>query len=156
MEYVQKRIWGTTSYTKQNMWQNSLIALTLHCLIPSCDILLCWCKKTRETLKQNSVTVSAIVKNTDLHCCPSPLHRSLQICCHANKSITDIMVTLICFMYGNLSDGIFANIGFSVFQSGTAVTGELVVMSGSSVAIFCNCNNVFRRVSLITSEWAST
>ena len=48
-------------------------------------------------------------------------------------------------MYGNLSDGIFANIGFSVFQSGTAVTAEVVVMSGSSVAIFVIaiiCSNV--------------
>ena len=65
-------------------------------------------------------------------------HCSLQTCCHAmsNKSITDIMVTLFCFMRGNLSNGIFANIGFSVFQSGTAVTAEVVVMSGRSVAIF--------------------
>ena len=54
----------------------------------------------------------------------------------SNKSITDIMVTLFCFMRGNLSDGILANIGYSVFQSGTAVTAEVVVISGSSLAIF--------------------
>ena len=48
---------------------------------------------------------------------------------------------------------IFANIGYSVFQSGTAVTAEVVVMSGhvwQFSSHFCNCNNLFQRVSLIT------
>ena len=67
-----------------------------------------------------------------------PPHPSVPYKHAAMQCPTNRLHTFFCFMRGNLSNGIFANIGYSVFQSGTAVTGVLVVMSDSSVAIFVN------------------
>ena len=74
-----------------------------------------------------------------------PPHPSVPYKHAAMQCPTNRLHIFFCFMRGNLSNGIFANIGFSVFQSGAAVTAEVVVMSGSSVAIFVIaiiCSNV--------------